>query len=269
MQQKMPAAFITDFGPMPAVEDDDYTAALGRLGRALPRPRAILVMSGHWEVDGTLGLTASPKPETIHDYSGFPKEYYQVSYPAPGDPALAEKAASFLNEAGFPARTDPARGLDHGAWAPLSRVFPDADVPTVQIGNPARAEPEKILAIGRALAPLRDEGVLLAGAGTLSHNLRLVHFGGKEDAPDPWAREFDSWVTEKLDRGDLEALRQARTRAPNARLAIPTPEHFSPFVFILGAAGGEKRTDFYHGIKYGNGLLRAFTLGQEEPWRKD
>jgi len=259
--KKMPAAFITDFGPMPAVETDDYTQALGRLGQSLPRPKAVLVMSGHWEADGPLGLTASAKPETIYDYSGFPQEYYKVGYPAPGDPALAREAAALLNMAGFPSRTDPDRGLDHGAWAPMSRVFPKADIPTVQITVPAGEDPKKIMAIGRALAPLRDKGVLLTGAGTLSHNLRLVHFGGKDDAPDAWAREYDSWVTDKLDKGDVASLQRTMTLAPSAKLAAPTPEHLDPFFFVLGAAEGEPRTDFYHGIKYGNGLLRAFLLG--------
>ena len=258
---RMPAAFITDFGPMPAVEKDDYTDALGRLGQAVPRPKGVIVMSGHWDSDGLLELTATPKPETIYDFSGFPDEYYQVSYPAPGDPSLAKRAAALLSDAGLPAQTDPVRGLDHGAWAPLSRVFPKADIPTVQITNPAHAAPDKLLAMGKALAPLRDEGVLLVGAGTLSHNLRLVHFGGKDDPADPWAKEFDAWVSDKLDKSDTASLKDLRAKAPNARLAIPTPEHFTPFLYIWGAAGGEKRTDFYHGIKYGNGLLRAFLLG--------
>jgi len=259
--KRMPAAFITDFGPMPAVEKDDYTEALGRLGRALPGPAAVIVMSGHWEADGELGLTGSPKPETIYDYNGFPKEFYEVGYPAPGEPALAKEAAAFLNKAGFPARIDPVRGLDHGAWAPLSRVFPKADVPTVQLTVPAGEDPKKIMAIGKALLPLREKGVLLVGAGTLSHNLRLVHFGGKEDKPDAWAKDFDAWVTDKLDKGDVASLQRTMTLAPSAKLAAPTPEHLDPFFFVLGAAEGETRTDYYHGIKYGNGLLRAFLLG--------
>lgn len=257
---KSPAIFITDFGPMPAVEQDDYTAALGVLGASLGKPKAVIVMSGHWEADGELGLTASAKPELIFDYHGFPDEYYQVSWPAPGAPEVAKEAAALLNKAGLKAYTDPERGLDHGAWAPMSRVFPKADVPIVQLTVPAGDPPERLMAIGRALAPLREKGVVLAGAGTLSHNLRLVHFGGKDDAPDAWVKEYDAWVSDKLDRGDTATLQKVMTLAPSARLAAPTPEHLDPFFYVLGAGEGGKRTDYYHGIKYGNGLLRAFTL---------
>lgn len=263
MSNKMPVAFITDFGPMPAVEEDDYTQALGRLGKALPRPKAILIMSGHWETDGVLAVTASAKPQTIYDFQGFPAEYYRVAYPAPGAPALAREAAGLLSEAGFPTSQDPDRGLDHGAWAPLSRVYPKADVPIVQLTVPAGEDPEKIMAVGRALSPLREKGVLLVGAGTLSHNLRLVHFGGKNDEPDAWAKDFDAWFRDAFARGDTAALVKYKTSAPSARLAVPTPEHFDPFFYVWGAAEGERVNEFFHGIRYGNGILSSFALGME------
>lgn len=256
---RMPVAFVTDFGPMPAVETDDYTAALGRLGRELPRPRAAIVMSGHWEAGEILGLTAAEAPEILYDYYGFPESYYQVHYPCAGSPAVAAEAASLLEKSGFQAALDPARGLDHGVWAPMSRVFPAADVPIVQIAVPSRWTPRRIMDLGRALAPLRDRGILLTAAGALIHNLRLVRFGSAE--VDAWAAAFDEWIGARLDAGDREALLGYETLAPSARLSVPTPEHFVPLFFALGAAADEKPRHYYREIRHGNGLLRAMAFG--------
>lgn len=259
LNERMPVVFVSDFGPMPAVESDDYTEALHALGRGLPRPRAVVVMSGHWEARGTLAVTAAEQPAVIHDYHGFPPHFYEVDYPAAGDPALAERTVKLLSEGGFPARTDHKRGLDHGAWVPLSRVYPEADVPVVQLTVPAGAEPGVLMAVGRALAPLRDEGVLLVGAGTLVHNLRLVHFHGKHDPPDAWAVEFERWIGERLDWGTLDEIADYRRLAPHAATAAPTTEHFDPLFFVLGAADGDPVTHHYQAIRWGNGSLRIFT----------
>lgn len=258
---RMPVVFISDFGPMPAVEDDDYTESLGALGKLLPRPKGILVMSGHWEAEGMMAATAAAKPETIHDYSGFPAEYYKVEYPAPGDPALAREAVALLSKAGFAAREDLERGRDHGAWAPLSRLFPDADIPTVQLTVPAGEDPRRILEMGKALAPLREKGVLLLASGNLIHNLRRIRFGDKFGAPDAWAAEFDAWLERRLNEGKVEELVDYRRLGPSAALAAPSPEHFDPLFYILGAAPGEKPKHFFHAIRYGNGLLRTFAYG--------
>ena len=255
----VPAAFVSDFGPMPAVEDDDYTAALGLLGRELPRPRAVVVMSGHWETEGPLGLTSSAEPEQIYDFTGFPEEYYRVQWRPPGAPAVASKAAALLEAAGVKAFEDPLRGIDHGAWVPLSRVFPDAGVPVVQLSVPAGKAPAWVLKIGQALSPLRRDGVLLVGAGALVHNLRRVRFGASD--VDPWAREFAGWLEPRLAQGRVDELADYARLAPSAGLAVPTHEHFDPLFFTLGAGAGGTLRDYYRGFAHGSGLLRAFTLG--------
>lgn len=260
-QLKMPVIFITDFGPMAAVKSDDYTEALEKLGRELPRPKAIVVMSGHWEAGEYLSATASAVPEIIYDYHGFPEDYYHLRYPCPGDPETAEEVVRLLTEAGFLATTDPNRGIDHGAWVPLSRVYPKADVPIVQLTVPANQEPRKIIAIGQALAPLRERGVLIAGAGAIIHNLYMVRFGSHQ--PDEWAAAFDAWIGPLLDAGAVEEIADYQKRAPSFRLAVPTSEHFDPLLFVLGAAEGEKPTHFFRKIDHGNGLFRVFAYGMK------
>ena len=258
-QFKMPVAFISDFGPMPAFETDDYTAALEKLGRELPRPRAIVVMSGHWEAGKTLLVTSALRPEIIYDYSGFPEEFYQFRYPCPGDPETAVEVVQLLTAAGFSAETDPKRGIDHGAWVPLSRVYPKADMPIVQITVPVGEDPRKIMAIGKALSPLREKGILIAGAGTLVHNLRFVRIGSQK--PDGWAEDFDRWIGTRLDKGSIEEIVDYKRLAPSVNLAVPTPEHLDPLFFVLCASGGEEPTHFFRAIRHGNGSLRIIGFG--------
>jgi 4,5-DOPA dioxygenase extradiol len=258
----MPVAFISDFGPMAAVETDDYTVALEKFGQELPRPRAIVVMSGHWIAGETLSVTSALKPRIIYDFYGFPKEYYQVQYPCPGDPETAAEVVRLLTSAGFSAKTDPNRGIDHGAWVPLSRVYPKADVPIVQVTVPAGEDPRKIMAIGRALKPLRERGILIAGAGTFVHNLKLVKFGSQK--PDIWAEEFDNWIGSRLEKGALEELLDYKRVAPSANLAVPTPEHFDPIFYVLGAAEGEPPLNWFRAIRHGNGSLRIIGFGMRE-----
>ena len=259
---RMPVLFVSDFGPMPAVETDSYTAALGRIGQQLPRPRAIVAMSGHWLAQGALAVTTSPEPPIIYDYYGFPREYYEVTWPCTGAPEVAARALTLLGVAGIRAQPDPVRGIDHGAWCPLRRVYPEADIPIVQITLPAGDVPRNIMRVGQALAPLRDDGVLLVGAGTLIHNLRRVHFHGKNDPPDDWAQRFDDWMQQRLDPPNTDDLEAYRALAPDARLAAPTTEHFDPLFFVLGAASGEPVTHLHRDIKWGNGSLRIFALGE-------
>ena len=258
----MPVAFVTDMGPMPAFEDDDYTGALAALGASLPRPKAVLIMSGHWDASGTLAATTSTKPPLIYDYSGFPNEWYDRRYPCPGAPDAAREAVRLLSAAGLPAREDAGRGLDHGAWVPLTRLYPKADVPVAQLTVPAGEDPARIAAVGRALAPLRDQGVLLLGSGALSHNLRMMRFGAKDAPPDGWAGAFDAWMQRALETGALPELLAYRRLAPSAALAAPTPEHFDPLFYALGAAGSDIPSFPYRAIRYGNALLRLIVFGR-------
>jgi 4,5-DOPA dioxygenase extradiol len=251
----MPAIFVTDFGPFPAIEIDGYTDALSKLGRELPLPKAILIMSGHWETRGPLGVSSAKKPGVIHDYSGFPKEYYSLNYPCPGDPALAEEIVKILSVNSIDAKSDSKRSLDHGAWVPLSRLYPKANIPVVQLSVP-REEPQKIYEIGRVLSVFREQQVLLVGAGALSHNLRLALVNQKNDPPDEWVISFNAWIQDKLEKGMVEELFNYRKLAPSANLAAPTPEHFDPLFFMLGVASGDRLQTIHQSIRYGNGLMK-------------
>ena len=254
---KLPAVFVSDFGPLPAKEDDAYTVALAALGEILPKPKSILIMSGHWESDVPIVSTAK-KAAIIHDYSGFPPEFYAIDYPAPGNPILASECIKLLSLAKIPAHPDTRRGLDHGAWVPLSRIYPKADIPVVQITTLMR--PEDNLKMGQALSSLREKGVLLIAAGALSHNLRLAMGHEKNDPPDKWALELDNWLQERLDQNKTEELLEYRKFAPSINLAAPTSEHFNPLFFVLGAAGKSKPTHHHRSIRYANGIMRIISF---------
>jgi 4,5-DOPA dioxygenase extradiol len=260
-RERLPVVFVSDMGPMPAFDDDAYARALGSLGASLPRPKAVVVMSGHWDAAGTLAATSARRPELICDYAGFPSEWYSVPWKPLGSPETAAEAARLLAQAGFPAREDPRRGLDHGAWVPLTRLFPKADVPVVQLTVPAGEAPRRIRDAGRALAPLRERGVLLVASGTLVHNLRMMRFGEKHAAEDGWAAAFDAWLEERLRAGDLDSVYEYRRLAPSAALAAPTPEHFDPLFFALGAADGDAPRPGFRAMVYGCGLERIFSFG--------
>ena len=258
----MPVLFISHGSPLSAIEEDGYADALRRLGKALPRPKAIAVLSAHWEAASPIRITASPAPGVIHDFGGFPEELYALSYPSPGDPALASEIARLLGEAGLQARLDERRPLDHGAWIPLRRMVPDAKIPVVQVTLPLPRDPKGLIRMGKALAPLRERGVLLLGSGGVVHNLGLVHFEDKEAPLDPWAQPFEDWVMDRVRRLDAAGLASYRQHAPNARLAVPSTEHFDPIFFTLGAAGdGDRFTDVHSGFQYGNLSMRCFSLG--------
>ena len=203
------------------------------LGRRLGKPRAILISSAHWEADSpTLGGTA--KPQTIHDFYNFPEPLYRLRYPAPGAPEVAQRAQGLLKDAGIRASIDGSRGLDHGAWTPLLYAYPDADVPVVQISVQPALGPRHHVQLGNALRPLTEEGVLIIGSGHMTHNLRDWARG--QGQPAPYAREFQTWVFDKLNRHDIEDLVEYRSRSPHGERAHPTDEHFLPLFFALGAA---------------------------------
>ncbi len=223
----LPSIFLAHGSPF-LLDDAAWVAELHAWGRALARPQAILIVSAHWERrPATVGATRAVP--LVYDFYGFPERYYRVQYPAPGAPALAERVRALVGAA-----EDPARGLDHGAYVPLVAMYPQADVPVLQLSLPTM-DPPSLLALGRALAPLRREGVLLVGSGFLTHNLRLLD--PRPDAPVPaWAQEFDAWAADALSRRDLDALADYRARAPGVRLALPTHEHFVPVLVAAAAA---------------------------------
>jgi len=228
---RMPAMYLGHGAP-PLVDDPLWTTQLAAWAGALPRPSAILVVSAHWEsAPLTIGATDDAAP-LIYDFYGFPQRYYQATYPAPGAPTLASQVRALLSGT-EPVAQAPDRGLDHGAYVPLTVMYPGADIPVLQISMPT-LDPDRLLRIGAALAPLRDEGVLIMGSGFLTHGLPFLR-DFRFDAPPPgWSTEFDHWAAEALDRGDVDALAAFR-RAPGARYAHPTTEHFAPLFVTLGA----------------------------------
>lgn len=228
----MPAIFLAHGSPF-LLDDREWMAQLAEWARALPRPSAVLMLSAHWERKPvTLGATRAVP--LVYDFYGFPEHYYRVQYPAPGAPALAARVAALVGATQPVVASD--RGLDHGAYVPLLAMYPEADVPVLQVSLPS-LEPQALFELGRSLAPLRDEGVLIVGSGFLTHNLRAMDMS--PDAPTPaWASEFDAWAADVLARRDVDALLDYRARAPGVRLALPTHEHFVP---VLAAAGSDER----------------------------
>ena len=230
-------------GAPPLVDDPLWTTQLAAWAGALPRPRAILVVSAHWEsAPLTIGATQDAAPLS-YDFYGFPERYYQVTYPAPGAPELASQVRALLSGT-EPVAQAPDRGLDHGAYVPLTVMYPDAAIPVLQISMPTLA-PDRLLRIGAALAPLRDEGVLIMGSGFLTHGLPFLR-DFRFDAPPPaWSTEFDLWAAHALDQGDVDALAQFR-RAPGASYAHPTTEHFAPLFVTPRRRGRPAAGDHDH-----------------------
>ena len=236
---RMPALFLSHGAP-PLVDDAHWVAQLQELAAGLPRPRAILMASAHWE-SAPLMLGATETVPLVYDFGGFERRFYEVTYPAPGAPGLATRIEKLMPDHEPVART--GRGLDHGAYVPLTVMYPDADVPVLQMSLPT-LEPDRLLEIGRRLAPLRDEGVLIVGSGFTTHGLPFLR-DFRTDAPAPgWSREFDAWAAEILARGAVDELGEFRTRAPGMPYAHPTIEHFAPMFLTLGAAAHpEQRPD--------------------------
>lgn len=231
----MPVLFVSHGAPTLSLEPGDTGAAWQQLGARLPKPSAILMISAHWEtLVPTVSCTA--KPETMHDFSGFPEELYKLEYSAPGAPEMSKAAVLALQQAGIPAQLDDIRGLDHGAWVPLSFLFPNADIPVAQLSIQPGKDPAWHIALGRALRPLRERGVLIIGSGSISHNLRAI-FKHPQGEPTPkWMSEFSDWMAAKIGASDLEALSSYRTRAPHAVQNHPTDEHLLPLFAACGAA---------------------------------
>ena len=232
----LPSIFISHGSPMHAIQAGNAGLAWAKLGQTLPHPKAILMMSAHWETNVPM-LTGASHPDTIHDFGGFPEELYRIRYPAPGSNELAQQARQLLTQAGITSAIDGCRGLDHGAWAPLLHMYPQADVPVVQISVQPALGPRHHYEIGRALAPLGDQGILLVGSGHMTHNLRDWMLGRPGTPPVAYAREFQAWVRQRIAAHETDALLDYRAQAPHAVRAHPTDEHFLPLFFALGAAG--------------------------------
>jgi len=233
----MPALYLGHGAP-PLVDDPLWPGQLAAWAAALPRPTAILVVSAHWE-SAPLTIGATRPTPLYHDFSGFPEKYYRVRYDAPGAPDLAAKVRALMPH-DEPVAEEPDRGLDHGAYVPLTVMYPEADIPVLQISMPT-LDPERLLQLGRRLAPLRDEGVLIMGSGFMTHGLPFLDFRAP-DAPAPgWSEEFDAWATEALTRGKVDELLDFERRAPAVRYAHPTTDHFAPLFVTLGAASDPSR----------------------------
>ncbi len=244
----LPSLFISHGSPMLALQPGASGAALARLAAELPRPRAILVVSAHWE-SGCLSVGAHPAPVTWHDFHGFPPALYALDYPAPGDPRLAAEIAAILGAAGLPASLDAGRRRDHGAWVPLSLMYPRADIPVLQLSLPTAFGPTLQTRIGRALGGLRAQGILAIGSGSITHNLQRLDWHAEPGQAAAWAEAFRDWIVGRLEADDEAALHAYRRHAPHAAQAHPRDEHLLPLFFARGAGG---RFSVAH---------RGFTLG--------
>ena len=230
----LPSLFVSHGSPVLATANNRFTHAWSELGVVLGRPESILVVSAHWDTPFP-AVSEAPHLETIHDFGGFPEELYRVRYEPPGAPALARRAQELLVDIGQGPAMDPDRGIDHGGWVPLRWMYPDADIPVTQLSVQSELGARHHLAVGRALAPLRDEGVLVLASGGIVHNLRELDWSGGSPPPFPWAATFNEWMANKVEAGAVDDLADYRRLAPDAERAHPTEEHLFPFFVALGA----------------------------------
>lgn len=243
----MPALYLSHGAP-PLADDPLWTKQLAEWSANLPRPKAILMVSAHWE-EAPLAIGATTTVPLVYDFWGFPERYYTVQYPAPGAPELAQRVRELLHGPDTPVQDHPDRGLDHGAYVPLVEMYPQADVPVLQISMPS-LRPEVLMGLGRRLAPLRDEGVLIVGSGFFTHNLSALH----SQATPSWSIEFDDWGKQALRSGDVDALLDFEHKAPASHLAHPRTEHFAPLFVTLGSADADLAHQqstidgFWHGL---------------------
>jgi 4,5-DOPA dioxygenase extradiol len=256
---RLPAIFFGHGNPMNALLDNVYTKAWAGLGVAIPRPAAILCISAHWFVPET-GVTVSTAPRTIHDFGGFPAPLYQVQYPAPGDPALARRVQQML--APLPVTLDERWGLDHGTWSVLTHVYPKADVPIVQLSIDEREPASFHYEVGKRLAPLRDEGVLIVGSGNLVHNLHAFAWGKHNVEPFDWALRFEQNARDMLVAGEQAPLVEYDRLGRDALLSIPTPDHYLPLLYVIATRQQDDRISFpVEGVDGGSVSMLAVRVG--------
>ena len=254
----LPSLFISHGSPMLALEPGASGPALARLAAGLPRPRAILVVSAHWESRELL-IGSAARPETWHDFGGFPAALYAVQYPAPGAPELAVEVQQMLASANLHSRLDPQRPLDHGTWVPLALMYPNADIPVLQLSLPSHAGPALQTRIGQALAGLRARGVLLIGSGSITHNLGALDWQAGPEVVEPWAATFRDWMVEQLVADDQQALHDYRQLAPFAVRNHPSDEHLLPLFFARGAGGAFSLE--HSGFTYGTLGMDIYRFG--------
>ena len=259
MPGALPAMFFGHGNPMNALLDNEYTRKWNAIGRSLPKPKAILSISAHWFVPKT-GVTISTAPRTIHDFGGFPRELYQVQYPAPGDPELARRVKTLLEP--LQVNLDNSWGLDHGTWSVLRHVYPAADVPVVQLSIDETQPSSFHFDIGRKLAPLRDEGILIVGSGNLVHNLHTYAWGRHVPDPYDWAIRFENEAKEMMLAGEYKPLINYETLGPEASLSIPTPDHYLPLLYVIATRQqGEAITFPIEGVDGGSISMLSVQIG--------
>lgn len=256
----MPAVFFGHGNPMNALQDNAYTRAWRAVGKALPRPRAIVCVSAHWYLPGTR-VTAMARPRTIHDFGGFPRPLYEAQYPAPGQAAVAARVKDLL--APIPVEMDEDWGLDHGTWSVLVHVYPEADVPVVQLSIDETRPPEFHYDIGRRLAALRDEGILVMGTGNLVHNLHTYAWGRHEVGPFDWAVRFEKRARELMEAGEHVPLVAYESLGRDALLAVPTPDHYLPLLYVLGTRSPGEPVSFpVEGVDGGSVSMLSVQVGR-------
>ena len=257
--EKMPLLFIGHGSPMNAIDDNSYTKNLTALGQKIPKPAAILVISAHWMTDGNW-VTEMTTPKTIHDFHGFPQPLFDVQYPAPGSPETAKLIRELVNEPKVnPDLTD--WGLDHGTWAVLRHMYPNADIPVLQLSLDLKQPADYHIKIGQQLSKLREKGVLILGSGNLVHNLRTLRWEPNAK-PYDWAVEFDEWLKKKLTERDFKSVLNDFHQTPAGKLSVPSMDHYLPLHYILGAADKNDELHFeYEEMQNGSISMRSFSLG--------
>ncbi|HWR36242.1 MAG TPA: 4,5-DOPA dioxygenase extradiol [Clostridia bacterium] len=259
MADTLPAIFFGHGNPMNAVLRNKYTEQWQLLGQRIPRPKAVLSISAHWYVS-EVGVTVTTAPETIHDFGGFPRELYQVQYPAPGDPELARRVQELLSP--VPVVLDRTWGLDHGTWSVLRHVYPEADVPIVQLSIDETQPANFHFQIGEKLAPLRDEGILIVGSGNLVHNLHTYAWGRHMSDPYDWALRFETMAREMILAGEYKPLIDYESLGKDAALSIPTPDHYLPLLYVLATRQNSEDVTFpVEGVDGGSISMLAAKIG--------
>lgn len=256
MPGPMPVLFLGHGSPMNAIEDNAWRRSWQALGRRLPRPKAILCISAHWETQGVY-VGSAAHPETIHDFRGFPKALFDVRYPAPGSPELAHRVAELVRTPRV--HFDSHRGLDHGVWSVLQPMYPEADIPVVPLSLSSLQPGAWHYDLARQLDPLRDEGVLVVGSGNIVHNLRYWRMG--QDEPLDWAQRFDEDIAARIAEGHHEGMMGYETLGPDALLAVPTPEHYLPLLYVLGLQRDGDAVEFINEDVVGPISMRSVLIG--------